>query len=187
MSILKRGLSGDPVKVLQAKLGVTADGIFGPGTETALKDYQKKHGLMVDGVAGPDTFAQMGLHELVLLAPGSAGEAVKKLQQALGIAADGRFGPGTQKALRDFQAKNGLDADGLAGPATLAKMSGFKEMTAEVVKKSEAGHAAAAPSAGAAPGPATPGTATPGATHTADATPPAPTKSIWGRLFGHKA
>ena len=69
MSILKRGLSGEPVKVLQAKLGVTADGIFGPGTETALKEYQKKHGLAADGVAGPDTFTQMGLYELVLLAP----------------------------------------------------------------------------------------------------------------------
>jgi peptidoglycan hydrolase-like protein with peptidoglycan-binding domain len=177
MSILKRGLSGDPVKVLQAKLGVTADGIFGPGTETALKDYQKKHGLMVDGIAGPDTFVQMGLYELVLLAPGTAGESVKKLQQALGIAADGRFGPATQKALRDFQAKNGLDADGLAGPATLGKMSNFKEMTAEVVKKSESG-----------PGPAPPPpAAAPGTTHTADAALPAPKKSIWERLFGHKS
>jgi len=180
MSILKRGLSGDPVKVLQAKLGVTADGIFGPGTETALKDYQKKHGLAVDGVAGPDTFAQMGLYELVLLAPGSVGEAVKKLQLALGIAADGRFGPATQKALREFQAKNGLDADGLAGPATLAKMSNFKEMTAEVVTKSEAGHGPATPPPAAAPG-------TTGTAHTADATPPAPKKSIWERLFGHKS
>jgi peptidoglycan hydrolase-like protein with peptidoglycan-binding domain len=177
MSILKRGLSGDPVKVLQAKLGVSADGIFGPGTETALRDYQKKHGLAVDGVAGPDTFAQMGVYELVLLAPGSAGEAVKKLQQALGIAADGRFGPGTQKALREFQAKHGLDADGLAGPATLAKMDNFKEMTAEVVKKSEAGHGPATP----------PSTTAPGTTHTADAAPPAPKKSIWERLFGHKS
>jgi murein L,D-transpeptidase YcbB/YkuD len=177
MSILKRGLSGDPVKVLQGKLGVTADGIFGPGTETALKDYQKQHGLMVDGVAGPDTFVQMGLYELVLLAPGTVGESVKKLQTALGVAADGRFGPATQKALREFQTKSGLDSDGLAGPATLAKMSGFKEMTAEVVKKSEAGHGPAVPPASAAPG----------TTHTADAAPPAPKKSIWERLFGHKS
>jgi peptidoglycan hydrolase-like protein with peptidoglycan-binding domain len=176
MSILKRGLAGEPVKVLQAKLGVAADGIFGPGTEAALKEYQKKHGLAVDGVAGPDTFSQMGLYELVLLAPGTVGEAVKKLQKELGVTADGIFGQGTQKALREFQAKNGLDADGLAGPATLAKISGFKEMTAEVVKKSEAGPGAATPPAGAAPG----------TTHTADATP-APHKSIWERLFGHKS
>jgi len=61
MSILKRGLAGEPVKILQAKLEVPADGEFGPGTETALKAYQQKHGLKVDGIAGPDTFAQMGL------------------------------------------------------------------------------------------------------------------------------
>ena len=71
------------------------------------------------------------------------------MQLALGVTADGRFGPATQKALREFQAKNGLDADGLAGPATLAKMSNFKEMTAEVVKKSEVGHSAAPPPASA--------------------------------------
>ena len=41
MAILKKGLAGEPVRRLQAKLGVTADGQFGPGTETALKDWQK--------------------------------------------------------------------------------------------------------------------------------------------------
>ena len=156
---------------------MTADGIFGPGTEAALREYQKQHGLLVDGIAGPDTFAQMGLYELVLLAPGTVGESVKKLQTALGVTADGHFGPATQKALREFQAKNGLDADGLAGPATLAKISSFKEMTAEVIKKSEAGPSAPTPPAAGAPG----------TTHTADAAPPAPKKSIWERLFGHKA
>jgi peptidoglycan hydrolase-like protein with peptidoglycan-binding domain len=179
MSILKRGLSGEPVKILQAKLGVTADGAFGPGTETALKDYQQKHGLKVDGIAGPDTFAQMGLFELILLGPGTSGDTVKKLQQALGITADGAFGAGTQKALKDFQSKNGLEADGLAGPATLAKMSLFKEMTADVVKKSEL-PAGAAPAPKPAPGaPAAPGSAAPAE---------APKRSIWATIkgiFGH--
>ena len=138
MAILKCGLSGEPVKVMQEKLGVTADGIVSPGTEAALKEYQKKHGLHVDGVAGPDTFTQMGLFELVLLRPGTSGEAVKKLQQALGVTTDGHFGPVTQKALQDFQAKNGLMRTVSLARPTLAKMSGFKEMTAEVVKKSEA-------------------------------------------------
>ncbi len=153
MSVLKPGLSGEPVNILQAKLGVTADGKFGPATETALKTYQQQHGLKVDGIAGPDTFAQMGLYELILLKPGTSGEAVKRLQQALGVTADGQFGPGTQKALREFQSKNGLDADGLAGPATLAKMSVFKEMTADIVKKSEV-PADAAPKAAPAAAPA---------------------------------
>jgi murein L,D-transpeptidase YcbB/YkuD len=185
MSILKRGLSGEPVKVLQAKLAVTADGVFGPGTETALKAYQKHHGLTVDGIAGPDTFAQMGLYELVLLKPGTSGEAVKKLQQALGVAADGKFGPGTQKALREFQSKNGLDADGLAGPATLAKISIFKEMTAEVVKKSELPAGTSAPAA-PKPAPSAPSTAAPA--HTDPAHVEAPKRSIWGSIksmFGH--
>ncbi len=169
MSILKRGLAGEPVKILQQKLGVTADGQFGPGTEQALKDYQQKHGLKVDGIAGPDTFAQMSLYELILLKPGTSGDTVKKLQQSLGIAADGQFGAGTQKAVKDFQTKNGLEADGLAGPATLAKMSLFKEITADVVKKSETG--AAASTTGAAPAGA------PAAPHAE-----APKRSIWATI-----
>jgi peptidoglycan hydrolase-like protein with peptidoglycan-binding domain len=181
MSVLKHGLSGEPVKILQAKLGVTADGKFGPATETALKTYQQQHGLKVDGIAGPDTFAQMGLYELILLKPGTSGEAVKKLQRALGVTADGQFGPGTQKALREFQSKNGLDADGLAGPATLAKISVFKEITAEIVKKSEVpADAAPKPAPAAAPAAAkpAPGTAVPA--------PEAPKKSIWASIFGHR-
>jgi len=173
MSILKRGLAGEPVKILQQKLGVAADGQFGPGTEQALKDYQGKHGLKVDGIAGPDTFAQMGLYELILLKPGTSGDTVKKLQQSLGITADGQFGAGTGKAVKDFQAKNGLDADGLAGPATLAKMSLFKEITVEVVKKSEMAPGAA-PAAGAAPAG---GTAPAGEAHAE-----APKRSIWGTI-----
>lgn len=125
MSILKRGMTGAPVKRLQEKLGVDADGIFGGGTQQAVKDYQKANGLAVDGIAGPDTFTAMGLHELVLLRVGSRGAAVKKMQEALGIDADGRFGPGTKKAVMDFQKENGLTVDGMAGPNTLARMDAF--------------------------------------------------------------
>jgi peptidoglycan hydrolase-like protein with peptidoglycan-binding domain len=181
MSILKRGLSGEPVKILQVKLGVTADGQFGAGTETALKSYQQQQGLKVDGIAGPDTFAQMGLFELILLKPGTSGETVKRLQQSLGISADGQFGADTQKAVREFQSKNGLEADGLAGPATLAKMSLFKEMTPEVVRKSEvAAGAAAAP---AAPKPA-PGAPQAAPSSTAAGHVEAPKRSIWATIKG---
>lgn len=134
MSILKRGLKGAPVKRLQQKLGVTADGDFGPGTEKALRDFQASAGLAVDGIAGPDTFTALGLHELVLLRKGSRGAAVKKLQESLGTGADGIFGSGTEKAVKDFQASNGLEADGLAGPETLAKLDNFEEMTPAVAE-----------------------------------------------------
>jgi peptidoglycan hydrolase-like protein with peptidoglycan-binding domain len=141
MAILKIGMAGEPVRRLQAKLGVTADGIFGPNTEKALKDYQKRHGLKVDGIAGPDSFMHMELYELVLLKRGTSGEAVKRLQAELGLEADGKFGPSTEKAVKDFQTKNGLAADGMAGPLTLAKLKGFKEMTADVVGQSRVGKA----------------------------------------------
>ena len=123
MTILLHGLKGEPVKRLQEKLGVKADGIFGAETEKAVKDYQQKKGLKVDGIAGPDTFASLGLNELILLKRGSRGDTVKKLQEKLGIAIDGMYGAGTAKAVKEYQEKNGLKADGVAGPATLGKMN----------------------------------------------------------------
>lgn len=138
MAMLKLGMAGEPVRRLQQKLGVAVDGQFGAATDAALKAYQKQNGLAVDGIAGPDTFAHMGLHELVLLMPGSAGETVKKLQTALGIAADGQYGPGTMAAVKAYQQKNNLDADGYAGPVTLSTMKLFVEMTPEVVEASKA-------------------------------------------------
>lgn len=54
------------------------------------------------------------------LRPGATGEPVRALQQALGIAADGAYGPDTAAAVRRFQQRAGLAVDGVAGPATLA-------------------------------------------------------------------
>ena len=137
MSLLKKGLKGAPVKRLQAKLGVTADGDFGAGTEKALKDYQKANGLVADGIAGPDTFTKIGLPELVLLRRGTKGEAVKKLQAALGLAADGAYGPATAAAVKKYQSENGLIADGIAGPATLAKLQAIESITLETIAAAE--------------------------------------------------
>jgi peptidoglycan hydrolase-like protein with peptidoglycan-binding domain len=136
MSMLRKGLAGEPVRILQAKLGVDADGIFGAATDTALREYQSQNGLEVDGIAGPDTFTQMGLHELVLLQRGNHGETVKKLQTGLGLTADGIFGPGTEKAVKDLQASKGLDVDGIAGPLTLAQVDGFGDITQETIAAS---------------------------------------------------
>lgn len=56
---LNIGSRGDTVKALQAKLGLTADGSFGPNTKRAVKEYQAKNGLIADGVAGPKTLAKL--------------------------------------------------------------------------------------------------------------------------------
>ena len=135
MSIVKRGMRGAPVKRLQERLSIEADGIFGSATEAAVRDFQKSAGLAVDGIAGPDTFTALGLNELVLLRVGTRGDTVRKLQEALGIDADGKFGPATEKAVKAFQMANGLDVDGLAGPETLAKIDAFTEFTAETVSR----------------------------------------------------
>ena len=56
---LRRGSKGEEVKKMQAKLGLSADGDFGPGTEAALKKWQAANGLTADGVAGPMTLAKL--------------------------------------------------------------------------------------------------------------------------------
>ena len=58
----------------------------------------------------------------MVLKKGSKGEDVKVLQSYLDITADGDFGPGTERALKEWQSANGLVADGIAGPATFAKL-----------------------------------------------------------------
>ena len=55
---------------------------------------------------------------------GDNGPAVVKIQEALGIKADGDFGPATFEALIKFQLRNGLEADGVAGPATQHELFG---------------------------------------------------------------
>ena len=53
--------STDTVRALQQKLGVGADGVYGPKTRAAVKRFQRAHGLTADGVAGPQTLAALGV------------------------------------------------------------------------------------------------------------------------------
>lgn len=65
MPILRRGSRDNidgvsyAVTVLQRHLGVTADGIFGTATKTAVIEFQKKNGLTADGVVGSKTWAKL--------------------------------------------------------------------------------------------------------------------------------
>lgn len=67
---LKRGMSGEAVKQLQLALrkyddymfgDLVADGVYGIGTENAVKNFQQMKKLAVDGVAGPATLSALGL------------------------------------------------------------------------------------------------------------------------------
>ncbi len=55
MAVYKRGSIGEQVKQIQKALGIKADGIFGKGTEDAVKKFQSENGLTADGKVGPKT------------------------------------------------------------------------------------------------------------------------------------
>ena len=59
--VLKIGSKGSIVKDLQEFLEIEADGIFGKGTERAVKAFQSNMNLIVDGLVGPKTMDLMGL------------------------------------------------------------------------------------------------------------------------------
>jgi putative chitinase len=64
----------------------------------------------------------------MILKKGDNNENVKLMQQKLGIEpAVTNFGPKTEAAVKEWQAKNGLTADGIVGPATWAKIMGEGE------------------------------------------------------------
>ena len=57
--VIKRGDRSEAVKLIQDRLGVSADGIFGAETEQHLQQWQHTHGLPADGVFGALTMQRM--------------------------------------------------------------------------------------------------------------------------------
>lgn len=119
------GNRGTDVLALQRLLAskgqsITADGVFGASTTTAVKRFQASHKLAADGVVGAGTWAALA----PTLKEGASGPAVYALQSELnaktgaGLGVDGAFGAGTKAAVRKFQTDAGLTADGIVGPAT---------------------------------------------------------------------
>lgn len=56
---LRRGSTSSLVEQVQTKVGVAADGNFGPKTEAAVRAFQRAHGLVPDGIVGPKTWAAL--------------------------------------------------------------------------------------------------------------------------------
>ena len=56
---LRVGARGNITKLMQQKIGVVADGIFGNGTKQAVINYQKSKGLVADGIVGRNTWRKL--------------------------------------------------------------------------------------------------------------------------------
>ncbi|MGW1888015.1 glycoside hydrolase domain-containing protein [Streptomyces sp. NPDC001970] len=136
---VQSGSTGNLVKAAQCLLKAAGydpgapDGDFGPNTTTAAKNFQTSRGLTADGVVGPKTWtALLSRGSTPTLQSGSTGEAVTRLQRALTaalgrtVAIDGDFGSGTDQAVRDYQSTRGLSVDGQVGPATWGALQSGK-------------------------------------------------------------
>jgi peptidoglycan hydrolase-like protein with peptidoglycan-binding domain len=143
---LKLGDAGDDVKRLQrvfarekALLPDDVDGVFGPKTEQAVKDFQQSEGLVVDGVVGPITWSR--IHPYREASPtvqaGSLGPVVAKLQGVLKIgfgyagAIDGVFGPVTEAVVRQYQTNSSLPITGVMDERTWMAPAGAAGATLE--------------------------------------------------------
>ncbi|MHC0432164.1 peptidoglycan recognition protein family protein [Streptomyces sp. O3] len=92
------------VQWLQTKVGVAADGLWGPDTEKAYRAYTST-GTSSGGLTSIRTVA-------------SQQRAVNGLGYTPALAVDGAFGPNTEAAVKWLQKKGGVLADGLWGPDT---------------------------------------------------------------------
>ncbi len=156
---LRVGSKGKDVKQLQkllVKVGIktSTDGVFGSGTKTAVKKFQRAANLQASGTVGKVTITALRkattaggayvasggydvngngdtnrLGERIPVKKGMSGRDVKMLQDFLNrtgtkTSVDGEFGTGTVKAVRKFETTNGLTTDGMVDANDIAVLRG---------------------------------------------------------------
>lgn len=113
------------------------DGDIGPVSKSALKTFQNNNKLDPDGILGPETCLHLLNKSNIITNPikvinsatstanvSKYSEDVEKNQKilkSLGLytgVIDGIDGPGTKRAIKDFQTKSGLVSDGVVGQKT---------------------------------------------------------------------
>jgi len=98
---MRRGARGDNVRALQDQLRAAgfdpgaSDGVFGPKTDKAVRDFQAARGLQVDGIAGPQTMGSLG---------GGGGAAPADTSKADQLAQEYGWASATIAAIPDIKA-----------------------------------------------------------------------------------
>ncbi|MFL6126842.1 glycoside hydrolase domain-containing protein [Actinophytocola sp.] len=117
----------------QLPAATNPSGTFDATTVSAAKAFQQSRGLSADGVVGPHTWtALLSTGDTPTLQQGASGSAVRRLQRALtaalgsAVGIDGSFGPGTDSAVRSYQSSRSLGVDGTVGPATWGALQAGK-------------------------------------------------------------
>lgn len=147
LRLTKPNMTGQDVKLWQTVLvnsgygAVKPDGVFGPVTDAATRDWQSKHALKPDGIVGPATLAKVGtpptapvvvppvpVPQPLPTAKSSRELAAERLATHL-LALQAKYGVKGSKGKQDvgltknFQKEVGGVQDGLPGPGTMRALA----------------------------------------------------------------
>lgn len=87
--------------------------------------FRTQVGAIMGGTAPPPVLIPpVDSEDRPTLRRGAEGALVKKIQKGVDVKADGKFGPKTEAAVRQFQRDQGLVPDGIVGPQTWAALGG---------------------------------------------------------------
>ncbi|GAB5365379.1 hypothetical protein AAMO2058_001052900 [Amorphochlora amoebiformis] len=130
--LLKRGKANPNNHALQYLLkyhgwySSKVDGIFGSGTHSSVRLFQRAKGLTADGIVGKNTWVNLWGNQT--LGSGAKGEHVKAIQKLLnlkrsaGLKLDGDFGPKTKSAVIKFQTERRYTDSGSVSLTTFKGM-----------------------------------------------------------------
>lgn len=149
--VLQLGSTGDQVKQVQARLGVSQTGYFGVLTAAAVTNFQRSNGIAANGVVAAATWSKLfgssakaTSSKRPTLRLGSTGPAVTDLQRRLPMpTVTGYFGSMTDAYVRALQKKAKLKANGIVGKKTWKKVGKIRVTVAAAPKPASAAKPAA--------------------------------------------